>query len=78
MYGFKVYRSQFDSRTADWLVESPTGKRLKIQVKSADIDRRGLPIINFRCSDSRTEFRCDRELYSWLLPVLRYSLRPVI
>lgn len=61
LYGFKVYRSQFDSRTADWLVESPTGKHLKIQVKSAYIDGRGLPIINLRCSDSRTEFRCYRE-----------------
>lgn len=61
LYGFKVYGSVFDGGTADWLVESPTGKRLKIQVKSADIDRRGLPIINLRCNDNRTEFRCDRE-----------------
>lgn len=61
LYGFKVYGSVFDGGTADWLVESPTGKRLKIQVKSAYIDRRGLPIINLRCNDGRTKFRCYRE-----------------
>lgn len=61
LYGFKVYGSLFDGGTADWLVESPTGKRLKIQVKSAYIDRRGMPFIQLRCSDGRTKFRCYRE-----------------
>ncbi|MBD2182730.1 hypothetical protein H6S82_25985 [Planktothrix sp. FACHB-1355] len=61
LYGFKVYGSVFDGGTADWLVENPTGKHLKIQVKSAYIDRRGMPFIQLRCSDRKTKFRCDRE-----------------
>lgn len=61
LHGFKVYGSLFDGGTADWLVESPNGKYLKLQVKFARIDSRGMPIMPLVCSDGRTKFRCYRE-----------------
>lgn len=61
LHGFRVYGSPFDGGSADWLVENPTGKRLKIQVKSARLDKRGMPMIPLVCSDGRNKFRCYRE-----------------
>jgi len=61
LHGFRVYGALFDGGSADWLVESFNGKRLKLQVKSARIDGRGMPIIPLRCSDGRTKQRCYRE-----------------
>lgn len=61
LHRFKVYGSVFDGGTADWVVESPNGKHLKLQVKFARIDNRGMPIIPLLCSDGRTKFRCYRE-----------------
>lgn len=44
--GFNVFGSVFDGEKADWIVETSSGKMVKIQVKTAVNASSGLPIIS--------------------------------
>ena len=52
--GFNVFGSVFDGDKTDWLVEIPGTDRIyKIQVKSVQKGRHGLPFADLRCSSGR-------------------------
>ncbi|MDY7014916.1 MAG: group I intron-associated PD-(D/E)XK endonuclease [Cyanobacteriota bacterium] len=57
LHGFRVYSSPFDGGTADWLVENPTGRLIKLQVKSVYLDKKGVAIVPLLCSDGRKKRR---------------------
>jgi hypothetical protein len=44
--GYNVFGSMFDGEKADWIVETQSGKILKIQVKTTTRGQHGLPFVN--------------------------------
>jgi transcriptional regulator with XRE-family HTH domain len=58
LHGFVVYGSMFDGDKADWVVESPKGKALRIQVKWARESKKyGLPFIRLTCTKGHNQGR---------------------
>lgn len=55
--GFEVYSSAFDGDKFDWVVASPSGDLLKVQVKWASPQKDGLPLIRLQCADSARSYR---------------------
>lgn len=52
LHGLPVFGSPFDGDKADWVVEAPSGRLLKIQVKSSLKTRKhGLPVVSLRCTE---------------------------
>jgi hypothetical protein len=61
LLGLPVYGSAFDGAGTDWIVQSSSGRLLKLQVKWASKLRQGLPVIKLRCSNGRLKERRYRE-----------------
>ena len=57
LHGFNVFGSVFDGDRTDWLIESPSGRVLKVQVKWASTKRHGLPTISLHCTEGHNKQR---------------------
>ena len=59
----RVYGATFDGDKTDWLVQVPSGKLAKIQVKATRQLKYGLPVVGLRCSSGHNGKRryCDGE-----------------
>jgi len=61
-FGFSPFGSVFDGDKTDWLVEAPTGKVWKVQVKWVGRkSKHGLPIVRLSCRDGHKGVRAYRE-----------------
>jgi transposase-like protein len=62
LFGMTPYGSVFDGDKADWFVETPKGRALKIQVKWAMRKApHGLPVVSLLCRDGHAGYRRYRE-----------------
>lgn len=57
LFGLRAFSSVFDGDRIDWLVETPRGKTVRIQVRWAKNKRHGLPTLNLKCSNGRGRYR---------------------
>lgn len=61
IHGLHVLTSVFDGGRSDWIVETPSRRLCKLQVKWARRKRHGLPVFYLTCSDGRGRTRRYRE-----------------
>jgi transcriptional regulator with XRE-family HTH domain len=55
LHEFTAFKSPFDGDKIDWLIRSPTGKLLKLQVKFASRGEHGQPTIKLRCTSGHNK-----------------------
>lgn len=53
LLGLPVYRAVFEGAKADWLIELPNRRIIRIGVRSARPSADGLPMVNLECRDYR-------------------------
>ncbi len=61
LHGLQVLTGVFDGGRVDWLVEVPSGKLARLQVKWARRKKHGLPVFYLTCSDGRGRTRRYQE-----------------
>jgi transposase-like protein len=59
--GFDVYGSSFDGGKFDWVVGTPDGRVVRVQVKAARYGKSGLPGVALCCSNGRHAMRRYRD-----------------
>lgn len=56
VFGFDIYRAEFDGDRVDWLVGTPTGFK-RLQVRWASPQERGLPLVKVTCAEGAHGYR---------------------
>ena len=57
LHGFHVANPVFDGAKPDFIIESPAGRLLKVQVKCAIEGKQTIPTLSLRCSNGRGKSR---------------------